>query len=165
MKNNKENKNNGYRNSSTRSEAGKQEINNLTEAEKFRKEQIEFLRRKGHKDPLGRTVAKDSRPLQQRNERLGDIRQAELDAPQDKGRKARKSLPVLSHGRILDEAVSRSRSGRDENFHRPRSEEQETLRVQGQVRRALMNREERKIRRAAFRVLGGIWTNHNGRTM
>jgi hypothetical protein len=28
-----------------------------------------------------------------------------------------------------------------------------------------MNREERKIRRAAFRVLGGIWTNHNGRTM
>lgn len=158
----KENNNNGNWNSSSRTKTRQQKINRKTEREEIAELQKEFLRAKVHKVPVGRSLAENRRPLQQRPERSGDFRPAEIDQTENQEGKG-ESIPVLSDGRLSDQIVTRSRSGGEENQHRSRLQEQEARHIQRQITRASMEKEERQTRRRAFRILGGIWHNRNGR--
>lgn len=158
---------NGNRNRSTRSKTCRKEISTKTAQEVLHEKQIEFLRAKANKIARGHPLAANRGPIQQRIFNSGNLGQVETHSAENQEGK-RESLSVLPDRRLFDEIGERSQSEWQRIFNRPRSKEQESLirkkiGVYKQLRRAKMTPEQKKLRRACFRILGGIWGNRNGK--
>lgn len=158
---------NGNWNRSSRSKTGRKEVSTKTAQENLHEKQIEFLRAKANKVTRGYSLAANRRPVQQRVFNSGNLGQVETHSAENQEGK-RESLSVLPDSRLSNKTGERSRSKRKGNFNRSRSQEQEArfrerIGVYKQLRRAEMTLEQKKLRRACFRILGGIWGNRNGK--